>query len=63
MTGSADAAATIRRLLEEVDAGRLDAPGRAGARLRHRLEGAAAALEAADHAKRLGPRRTGPTHT
>lgn len=40
-----EAAATLRRLLAEVDAGRLEAPGRAGERLRHRIEGAVAALD------------------
>lgn len=40
-----DAAELMRRLLAEVDEGRLVAEGRAGKRLRHRLEGAVAALD------------------
>jgi hypothetical protein len=42
-----ETAALLRRLLAEVSAGRLDAPGAAGPRLVRRMEGAAAALEVA----------------
>jgi hypothetical protein len=40
-----EAASLLRRLLAEVDAGRLTAEGRAGKRFRHRVEGAIAALD------------------
>lgn len=40
-----DAAAVMRRLLAEVDAQRLTLEGRAGKRLRHRMEGAISALD------------------
>lgn len=51
MTGNsaaADAAATLRRILAGIDDGTLDAEGRAGGRLRHRMEGAVAAFESMD---------------
>lgn len=41
-----DAARTLRRVLAEVDAGRLDEGGPRGAALRRRLEGAISALQA-----------------
>lgn len=40
-----ETASVMRKLLAELDAGRLDAPGRAGRRLRNRIEGAIAALD------------------
>lgn len=45
MSTRSEAAAIMRRLLAEIDAGRLDAEGRAGRRLRNRIEGAIAALD------------------
>jgi len=41
----ADAAAQLRRLLHAVELGHLDAPGPAGTRLLHLMEGAATAWE------------------
>ena len=46
-TETAEAAAVLRRLLAEVDAGGLSDGGAHGSRLMRRLEGAAAALEVA----------------
>lgn len=43
--GPLGAAAMLRRLLDAVEEGDLDAPGSHGARLLRRMEGAAAALE------------------
>lgn len=48
---AAETAALLRRLLDEVEAGRLDAPGSAGARLLRRLEGAATAFEVASECR------------
>ena len=50
-----EAAAVLRRLLDAVDDGQLDAPGSQGARLLRRMEGAVAAWEAeVEAARRVG---------
>jgi hypothetical protein len=51
-----EAAVLLRRLLEEVDAGRLVASSAQGARLRRRIEGAATALDLSAKKKRLRTR-------
>jgi hypothetical protein len=56
VTVESDTAAVLRRILAEVDAGRLDADSPRGHALVRHVEGAAVALEQVDNAKKARPR-------